>query len=242
MLDQLKLEDVLFLDIETVPQHAEYGELPELTRKLWEKKAGYLKREPDETSESLYSRAGIYAEFGKVICISTGFIHDDAFRIKSFFGDDEKQLLNEFGQMLNRHYSKPHHLLCGHNAKEFDFPYIARRMLINGLELPKILKLYGKKPWEIQHLDTMDLWRFGDYKNYTSLNLLTSIFGIPSPKDDLDGSMVGDTYWKEKDLPRIVTYCQKDTLAVAQLLLRLMGRPLINPDDVVISEEMSKGA
>lgn len=181
-------------------------------------------------------------QFGKVICISTGFIHDDAFRIKSFFGDDEKQLLNEFGQMLNRHYSKPHHLLCGHNAKEFDFPYIARRMLINGLELPKILKLYGKKPWEIQHLDTMDLWRFGDYKNYTSLNLLTSIFGIPSPKDDLDGSMVGDTYWKEKDLPRIVTYCQKDTLAVAQLLLRLMGRPLINPDDVVISEEMSKGA
>ena len=122
MLDQLKLEDVLFLDIETVSQHAEYGELPESTRKLWDKKAGYLKREPDETSESLYSRAGIYDEFGKVICISTGFIHDDAFRIKSFFGDDEKQLLNEFGQMLNRHYSKPHHLLCGHNAKEFDFP------------------------------------------------------------------------------------------------------------------------
>jgi uncharacterized protein YprB with RNaseH-like and TPR domain len=236
MLDQLKLEDVLFLDIETVPQYASHGEVPELTKELWEKKAGYLKREADETPESLYGRAGIYAEFGKIICISTGFIHGDTFRIKSFFGDDELQLLNDFAQMLNRHYFKPNHLLCGHNAKEFDFPYIARRMLINGVELPKILKLYGKKPWEVQHLDTMDLWRFGDYKNYTSLNLLTNIFGIPSPKDDLDGSMVGDAYWKDKDLPRIVTYCQKDALAVAQLLLRFMGRPLIKPDDVVISE------
>jgi DNA polymerase elongation subunit (family B) len=234
MLDQLKLEDVLFLDIETVPQYATHEEVPEATRKLWERKAGYLKREADDTSESLYCRAGIYAEFGKIICISTGFIHGDGFRIKSFFGNNEPKLLEDFGEMLNRHYSKPHHLLCGHNAKEFDFPYIARRMLINGLELPKILKLYGKKPWEVQHLDTMDLWRFGDYKSYTSLSLLTNIFGIPSPKDDLDGSMVGDTYWKDKDLPRIVNYCQKDTLAVAQLLLRFMGRPLIRPECVEV--------
>ncbi len=234
MLKNINLEHVLFLDIETVPLYKSYSDMPENLMKLWDVKAAKLVRQEEEKSaEELYPRAGIYAEFGKIICISVGFMNGSEFRIKSFYGDDEKILLDEFSQLTNRHYNAPQHLLCGHNGKEFDFPYIARRMLINGLPLPQILDLQGKKPWEVQHLDTMDLWRFGDYKHYTSLNLLTTIFDIPSPKDDIDGSMVGEVYWKENDLERIVEYCQKDTLAVAQILLRYMGRPLIKDENIV---------
>jgi len=234
MIENLKIEDVLFLDIETVPQHSEYLGLSEKLKALWGKKATRLAKTESETPEELYSRAGIYAEFGKIICISTGIIYGKTFRVKSFYGDNEKILLNEFCDMLNQYFNRPQHLLCGHNGKEFDFPYIARRMMINDIALPKILNLHGKKPWEIQHLDTMELWRFGDYKNYTSLELLTTIFNIPSPKDDIDGSMVGEVYWKEKNLERIVEYCQKDTLAVAQLLLRYIGKPLISEHDVEV--------
>lgn len=234
MIEKLHLEDILFLDIETVPQFPQYDDMPESLKLLWDKKAGYLAKSEEDTPETLFSRAGIYAEFGKIVCISTGIIHGKSFRVKSFYGDDEKIMLEEFAGMLNRYYNRPSNLLCGHNGKEFDFPYIARRMLVNGIRLPKILNLFGKKPWEVQHLDTMELWRFGDYKNFTSLQLLTTIFNIPSPKDDIDGSMVGEVYWKEKNLERIAEYCQKDTLAVAQLLLRYLGKPLIEPDDVVI--------
>ncbi len=235
MLKNLNLENVLFLDIETVPQYAGYNELPDHFKKLWDDKAGRLKQaEKPETPEELYQRAGIYAEFGKIICISVGFLTGSQFRLKSFYGDDERELLAEFSGLLNRHYNTNQHLLCGHNGKEFDFPYIARRLLINRLPLPEILNLAGKKPWEVQHLDTMDLWRFGDYKNYTSLNLLTAIFNIPTPKDDIDGSQVYRVYWKEHDIERIVTYCQKDTLAVAQILLSYMGKPLIKETDVNI--------
>jgi len=235
MLKNLNLENVLFLDIETVPQYAGYNELPDHFKKLWDDKAGRLKQgEKPETPEELYQRAGIYAEFGKIICISVGFLTGSQFRLKSFYGDDERELLAEFSGLLKKHYNTNQHLLCGHNGKEFDFPYIARRLLINRLPLPEILNLAGKKPWEVQHLDTMDLWRFGDYKNYTSLSLLTAIFNIPTPKDDIDGSQVYSVYWEERDLERIVTYCQKDTLAVAQILLSYMGRPLIKETDVNI--------
>jgi 3'-5' exonuclease len=237
MLENTKIENILFLDIETVPQYPDYDGLPEGMKKFWDKKAGYISKNDEDTPRSLFGRSGIYAEFGKIICISTGFIYEDTFRVKSFYGDDEKALLAEFAQMLNSFYNKPHHRLCGHNSKEFDVPYIARRMLINGITLPGILSLFGKKPWEIPHLDTMELWRFGDYKNFTSLDLLTTIFNIPSPKDDIDGSMVASVYYEEKDLPRIVEYCQRDTLAVAQLLLRYLGRPVIAPDKVEISKE-----
>lgn len=235
MIENLRFDNILFLDIETVPQFPEYNEMPDKLKLLWDKKSARLAKTETDTPETLFPRAGIYAEFGKIICISTGIIHGSTFRIKSFYGDDEKVLLEEFAGLLNQFYNQPTHLLCGHNGKEFDFPYIARRMLVNGIALPKILNLHGKKPWEIQHLDTMELWRFGDYKNFTSLELLTTIFNIPSPKDDIDGSMVGQVYWKEKDLERIVNYCQKDTLAVAQLLLCYQGQPIIKEDDVVIT-------
>lgn len=236
MLNNLNITDVLFLDIETVPAVAKFDELSGRFRKLWEKKAENLHRhDPELTPDQLYERAGIYAEFGKIVCISCGFTNGVEFRIKSFYGDDERILLQEFADMLNKHFSEQHHLLCAHNGKEFDFPYIARRMLVNSIELPDILDMAGKKPWEIKHLDTMELWKFGDYKHYTSLDLLTAIFDIPTPKDDIDGSQVGHVYWEEKDLERIVTYCQKDTLTVAQLLRRYMGMPLIKDEHVVIT-------
>lgn len=228
MLSALDLSQLLVLDIETVPQFPSYDEVPEFWKKLWDKKSLAISHnKPDQTSDLLYNRAGIYAEFGRIICISAGFFNrsgpDWQLRVKSFYGDDEKQLLTEFIQLLERHFNTPSHLLCAHNGKEFDFPYICRRILINGLEIPGILNISGKKPWEIQHIDTMELWKFGDYKNYTSLELLAASFQIPTPKDDIDGSMVWEVYWKEHDLERIKTYCQKDVITTARLLMKFKG-------------------
>jgi len=235
MLKEVKLEDVLFLDIETVPQTPDYAQLPDDLKPYWDKKVTYLIK-GDETPETIFGRSGIYAEFGKIICISAGFIvqrdGERFFRVKSFYGDDEIALLSGFSVMLNRFGAKPKANLCAHNGKEFDFPYISRRMLINGIEIPELLDVAGKKPWEVKFLDTMELWKFGDYKSYTSLDLLSKIFNIPSPKDDINGSQVADVYYKEKDIERIVTYCEKDALTVAQLLLRYKNEPIINPENI----------
>jgi predicted PolB exonuclease-like 3'-5' exonuclease len=230
MLDNLRVEDIIFLDVETVPEVEDYKLLDPSMQLLWEKKSKQF-RNADQSAGEVYERAGIYAEFGKIICISVGVIKEKnpfVFRLKSFFGDDEKAILSDFSAMLTK-FSKNNRevLLCAHNGKEFDYPYIARRMIINELIIPEILDNAGKKPWEIKLLDTMDLWKFGDYKNYTSLDLLTSILGIPTPKDDVDGSMVAGIYWDEKDINRIVRYCEKDVLAVARVLLRFMNQPNI---------------
>lgn len=235
MLYNLQFSQVLFLDIETVPAVDSYDKLSDRMKKLWDKKSKTLKTDEIQNPESLYARAGIYAEFGKIIVISVGFLNGNEFRIKSFYGDEEKLILEEFADLLNRYYNQNDSLLCAHNGKEFDFPYIARRMLIHGIELPLILQLAGKKPWEIRHIDTMELWKFGDYKNYTSLDLLTAIFEIPTPKDDIDGSMVGDIYYKEHDLERIRTYCQKDVLAIAQLMRRYLNLPLIREEQIILA-------
>ena len=235
MLYNLDLEKILFLDIETVPMAPHYDLLPEKFQKLWDKKAERLKRSEEDTASSLYDRSGIYAEFGKIVCISVGFIKNREFRIKSYYGDDELELLKEFSEMLNRYYHNRDQLLCAHNGKEFDYPYMARRMVINGVRLPYILNIAGKKPWEVAHLDTMELWKFGDYKNYTSLELLAAVFGIPTPKDDIDGSMVAQVYYEEKNLDRIVHYCQRDTLTVAQLLMCYLGKPMIKEEDIIYS-------
>ncbi len=236
MLHHVCLEDILFLDIETVPQCADFGQLDDVAQELWSLKVTSLSKD-GQTPADLYTRAGIYAEFGKIVCISVGFIHQlsdgqIAFRLKSCFGNNERELLQEFAEIIARFSAQHNMQLCAHNGKEFDFPYIARRMLINGLTLPAILDIAGKKPWEISFLDTMELWRFGDYKSYTSLRLLTHIFGIPSPKDDIDGSQVAEVYWQEKDMLRIVRYCEKDVLSIAQLLLRYKGLKLIIPENV----------
>ena len=232
----LKLENVLFLDIETVPQEASWNAVSENTKQLFDQKTKYQRKE-EFTTEEFYERAGIWAEFGKIICISVGYFviqkNEKQMRIKSFFDDDEKELLVDFKKLLDTHFNKNEHVLCAHNGKEFDFPYIARRMIIHRIELPKKLNLFGKKPWEIPHLDTMELWKFGDYKHYSSLKLLTAILGIPSPKDDIDGSEVANVYYKEKNLDRIVTYCEKDTVAVAQLVLRFNNEELLEEFQIV---------
>ena len=175
-------------------------------------------------------------EFSKIICISVGYLFfekgETHFRIKSFCGEDEKQILSNFHSLLNTKFNKQHHRLCAHNGKAFDFPFIARRTLLNGLKLPVLLDIAAKKSWEINHLDTMELWRFGDYKNYTSIKLLAALFDIPTPKDDIDGSQVANIYYKEKNLERIRTYCQKDVLTVAQLLLRYKGEEIIKEENI----------
>lgn len=232
----VKLNDVLFLDIETVPQKENWKQLSKETQELFAKKTQYQRKE-EFTAEDFYERAGIWAEFGKIVCISVGYFIDikksKQLRLTSFFGDDEHKLLTEFKVLLDQHFVKKTNVLCAHNGKEFDFPFIARRMIVHQIELPKKLNLFGKKPWEVPHLDTLELWKFGDYKHYTSLKLLTSILGIPSPKDDIDGSEVASVYYKEKDIQRIVSYCEKDTIAVAQILLRFNNQELLKPEDIV---------
>lgn len=239
MLEQLDLTKVLVIDIETVSQQSNYDELDEKWQYLWNKKANILNSKGDQTPDSIYGRAAIYAEFGKIVCISAGYFTRNGngwqFRIKSFYSHDEKQLLLEFTEMLQRHFNDADHLLCAHNGKEFDYPYISRRCLINQLDVPRILNIAGKKPWEVTLLDTMELWKFGDYKAYTSLELLAAAFDIPTPKDDIDGSMVGEVYWKEKDLERIRHYCQKDIVTVAQLILRFRKEALLDENDIIIA-------
>ena len=231
MLQTIPIEKVLFLDIETVPQVGNWQHLDEPTQNLWNKKTR-LQRKDDFTAEEFYKeRGGIMAEFGKIICISVGIIEkSEKIIIKSFYGDDEKQLLEEFGEIFNRPKLRDV-ILCAHNGKEFDFPWIARRFLINGMQPPQPFQLFGKKPWEIQHLDTMELWKFGDYKSYVSLELLAHVFGIPTPKDDIDGSMVASIYYIEKDLFRIVQYCEKDVLTLANVFRRMRQENLLQKSD-----------
>lgn len=230
MLNQINAGSLLFIDIETVSGTESFDQMSPRLQEFWEKKSSFFRKE-DESSSDVYSRAGIYAEFGKIVCISTGMVIQKngkrKFKVKSFYGDNEKQLLQDFALLLDRFCQKPNRNLCAHNGKEFDFPYIARRMLINGITLPNILDIAGKKPWEVQFVDTMELWKFGDYKHYTSLALLCEIFGISTPKDDIDGSMVGEVYWRDHDLERIALYCEKDIFATAQLFLRYQGEELI---------------
>ena len=235
MLSTINISNILFLDIETVPRWESFEKMPENFQKLWEHKAAFFQKNEGQTAEDIYDRAGIYAEFGKIICISVGNVHQGILKIKSYYGDDEKAFLLEFAELLNNYFNKDHHSLCAHNGKEFDFPYIARRMVVHGIELPSLLDTSGKKPWEIKLLDTMELWKFGDYKNYTSLALLSALFDIPTSKDDIDGSDVARVYWREKDLNRIVTYCQKDVVSIVQLFLRYQNRPLIANELIQIS-------
>jgi 3'-5' exonuclease len=234
--------NILFLDIETVPQYDDYSGMPEEWKKLWDHKANYLiKNKEDETVDSIYNRAGIYAEFGKVVCISCGVITGHAehrrLLIKSFFGDDEKPVLSEFCEMIRKWSADGPKYMCAHNGKEFDFPYLCRRLIVNNIPIPGLLQLAGKKPWEVPHLDTLELWKFGDYKSFTSLNLLAQTLGIPTSKDDIDGSMVWEVYWKEKNLARIVTYCQKDVITLTNIFLRLNGEPALDADNIEIKKD-----
>ncbi|MDX2000917.1 MAG: 3'-5' exonuclease [Chitinophagales bacterium] len=244
MLEQVLLENALVFDIETVPGVAKFNELNEEFRKLWEIKAlkQNLFKEGETLEENYQNNAGIYAEFGKVVCISVGFFKRDnttgklSLRVRSFADREEKIVLQQFCELLTAYFNNTKiHFLCGHNIREFDIPYLCRRMLINGIELPKLLDIGGLKPWEVLHVDTMQCWKFGDYKGYTSLRLLAAVFGIPTPKDDIDGSDVGRVFWEEDNLDRIRVYCQKDVVTTARLLLKYKGQPNIEDNDVVLA-------
>ncbi|QBO57605.1 3'-5' exonuclease [Chryseobacterium salivictor] len=231
MIQNIPLEKVLFLDIETVPQFGNWEDLDETNQYLWDKKTKFQRKEEFTAEEYYRERGGIMAEFGKIICISVGIVEKSGkLMVKSFYGDDEKKLLEEFGEIFNRPKLRDV-ILCAHNGKEFDFPWIARRFLINGMQPPVPFQMFGKKPWEIPHLDTMELWKFGDYKSFISLELLAHLFGIPTPKDDIDGSMVASIYHIEKDLFRIVTYCEKDVLTLANVFRRMRQEDLLEKSE-----------
>ena len=223
MLETINFTDVLFLDIETVPQHDSFDQLNDIEKELFSKKTAYQRQQKEVSEQDFYEHAGIWAEFGKIVCISVGFF----------------SVTNGINQLRikSSHFNHQNHLLCAHNGKEFDFPYIARRMVILGLPIPEKLNLFGKKPWEVAHLDTMDLWKFGDYKHFTSLKLLTHILGIPSPKEDIDGSQVAQVFYEDKNIERIVAYCERDVVAIAQILLRFKNLPLLEDKDVLLVKD-----
>ncbi len=231
------LEKILFLDIETVPQQRQWADLDPVSAQLFADKTRYEQERQQKSAEELYpERAGILAEFGKVICIGLGSVHHQAarptLRVTSYHGHDERELLLRFCDLLNEHYDRSDHKLCGHNGKEFDFPWIARRCVIHGIPLPRLLDIGGLKPWEVGHIDTMNLWSFGDRKAYTSLALLCHVLGIPTPKDDISGADVARVYREENGLERIAAYCRKDVVATVQTYLRLTGQPLIAAADI----------
>ncbi len=232
-----ELRDILFLDIETVACTNNFASLDERLKTQWARKAGFLKRDETITDEQLFhERAGIYAEFGKVICISVGKFFDTesgvlGLKTKSYYGHDEKALLLEFKTMLEKDSERVK--LCAHNGKEFDFPYLSRRMLVQNIVLPAPLNLAGRKPWENPHLDTMELWKFGDYKHFTSLDLLATIFNIPSSKTDMDGSQVNHVYYKKNNLEKIKDYCVSDVVVLTQLYLKLKGMPLLDTNNII---------
>ena len=236
-----ELRDLLFLDIETVASTYDYNTLDERLKVQWSRKANFLKRSSEHTDESIYKeRAGIYAEFGKIVCIAVGkFLETESgdvlLKTKAYFGHDEKELLTDFKGMIEK--MDPATLkLCAHNGKEFDYPYLCRRMLINGISLPATLNIMGKKPWDVLHLDTLEMWKFGDYKHYTSLDLLAAIFDIPTSKSDIDGSQVNAVYYLDHDLPKIKDYCLRDVIVLAQLFLKLRTIKL-NKELAVIGTE-----
>lgn len=238
MFSYQDIQSYLFIDIETVSAVSAFEELPPRMQELWTKKSQVLQHNSADksASEMFTERAAIYAEFGRIICISCGFMTlqegKPVFRLKSFSGDSEPQVLREFAQMLQKSAFKK---LCAHNGKEFDFPYLCRRMLIQGIQIPDALNLQGKKPWETGHLDTMELWKFGDFKAYTSLDLLSAVFNIPTPKDDISGADVGRVYWKENGLDRIRQYCEKDVLTTCQILLKMGNLPLLDEQQVIFT-------
>ncbi len=237
-MNTTSLNKYFVIDIETVPQSPDYTMLSNEWQRRWLQKIAKTIPESISPEDSYQQRAGILAEFGKIVCISIGCFHEDrngelTFLIKSIYGDNEKVLLQSFLKASDKFCERKNgFLFAGHNIREFDVPYICRRLLINGLTLPHYLCLNDKKPWEVEMFDTLHWWRFGDYKNYISLDLLAGVMDVPTSKTDIDGSMVQHVYYKEKNLPRIAEYCQRDVEVVANLLLRFNNKPLLKQDNI----------
>lgn len=235
------LFDMFLIDIETVPRYPHHDLLTKDESKLFFDKISKTVPENFDKEEIYLQKAGVLAEFGKVICISSGFFFNDnagkiCLKIKSIYGHDEVEILKQFIELIDKFCKhKPKFQFAGHNIREFDIPYICRRMLINQIPLPACLNIYGAKPWEICMTDTMQWWKFGDYKNYTSLHLLASVLGIPTSKDDIDGSMVQHVYHQENNLERIVNYCEKDVVVVARIVQRFKNLPLVEQENVFMA-------
>jgi len=230
MLRNIPIEKILFLDIETVPQTSDWDSLSEDAQRLWDKKT-LNQRGDTSVGEFYHQKAGVMAEFGKIVCISVGMVvKSGKLRVRSFCDYDEKKLLLNFSEIFSSQRMNQV-ILCAHNGKEFDFPYISRRMIINQIIPPEPFQNYGKKPWEVRHLDTLELWKFGDRKNFTPLELLAHIFGISTPKDDIDGSMVADVYYIEKNLDRISIYCEKDVLTLCNVFMKLRHEGVLQRED-----------
>jgi 3'-5' exonuclease len=242
MSEHVSLTDLLVIDIETVPGVSLYQELTDEWKGLWNAKISKTVPENFNADDLYQERAGIMAEFGKIICISAGFFYPQtgdeyAFKVKSVAGDAEQKVLLDFFEMAEKFYKKkPNFSFAGHNIREFDIPFICRRSLVNGVNIPPFLQFSGKKPWEVNMVDTLQYWKFGDFKNYTSLSLLSAVLGVPTPKDDIDGSMVRHVYYEEKNLTRIVEYCQKDVVAVANVILRFRNLSLLKPENILVAE------
>ncbi|MDN5212523.1 3'-5' exonuclease [Fulvivirgaceae bacterium BMA12] len=240
MYEKDNLSQLLFIDIETVAQCEDYLQLDHSSQLFWQKKAANFKNESGLNVREIYEqRAGIYAEFGKIVSIGLGYFKFDGeenltFRVKAITNDDELLILREFTDLLRRKFDQEKLIFCAHNGKEFDFPYLCRRMTVNRITIPEALSLRGKKPWEVKHLDTMDMWKFGDRKQYTSLDLLANILGVESSKDDITGSDVNTVYYRDKNLNRIAAYCKKDVVVTAQVYLALQHMPLLSNDDIVM--------
>ena len=234
------INNLLLLDIETVPQFENYDLLSPAWQTLWNDKISKTVPENTIPKESYKNRAGILAEFGKVVCISTAFYYlneekQTSLKVKSIFGENEKEILVAFIQVCNKvYFHNPHFQFAGHNVKEFDIPYLCRRMIVNQLALPEYLLIHEKKPWEVKIFDTLNWWKFGDHKNYISLHLLANVLGLPTSKDDIDGSMVQDVYYKEKNLQRIADYCEKDVILTANIILRFLNLPIVQGENVMI--------
>lgn len=229
-MNQIAVNQIMFLDIETAPQYESYNTIPGRMRDLWDKK---VPREKDEDPVLHYHNAGLYAEFGKIVCISIGVVNKNQFLLYSYYGEDEKLLLMDFSAALSKFCGKEGRYVCAHNGKGFDFPFIARRCLINDLPIPYLLNVMGLKPWEIPHLDTMEMWKFGQWGASCSLDLLTACFDIPSPKEDISGGDVWYVYWVQKDYTRIAQYCEKDVSALFSVYLRLVRE---NPNNYIITQ------
>jgi DNA polymerase elongation subunit (family B) len=236
-----KVRNVLFVDLETIASHGAYEQLSPRMRQLWDKRAATIRKRADyesfTTEELYYEQAGISAEFGRIVCIAFGAVYfneqdEPALKVSSLSGDDEREMLLAFKALLGR-YNQEQLVLCAHNGKEFDFPFLCRRMLLNGIELPRSLQLSGKRPWEILHQDTMELWKFGDYKSYTSLDLLAAIFDIPGSKIEMSGDQVTRVYYEENDLEKIGRYCREDVVVLAQLYLKMHLQPVVREENIV---------
>jgi DNA polymerase elongation subunit (family B) len=231
--------DILFIDIETVPKAENFIDLTEKEQYLWQHKASFLTKN-EETADQIYPRAGIYAEFGKIVVVSLGWMYgmgkNRKVRVTSIANEDEAKLLNELIDILQK-VDNTNSLICGHNIKEFDIPYICRRILINGLKLPSILDVGSMKPWQTPYLDTLEMWKFGDRKHYTKLDLLAHIFDLPTSKDDIDGSQVYEVYYKQGDLKRIAEYCEKDVVLTCQLYLKMKGQPILQEEQIIRAKD-----